>query len=220
MAWVHQRGLSVEDDLSYLREFEHITLARILLARGRIERSAQSLDEAARLLDRLLAAAEIGERTGTVIEILVLQALAHRAHGDVAAALVPLQRAVKLAEPEAYVRVFADEGPPMAGLLVSLARQGDARAYVDRLLAAVDITEHDRPAKQPMIEALSQRELQVLRLLGTDLAGPEIASELIVSLNTMRTHTKNIYTKLGVNNRRAAVRQGEDLQLLSRRPHR
>jgi LuxR family maltose regulon positive regulatory protein len=98
----------------------------------------------------------------------------------------------------------------MASLLRAAAKQGIARNYVRRLLAAVT---KDAPASQGLIEPLSERELDVLRLLGTDLDGPEIARELIVSLNTVRTHTKNIYAKLGVNNRRAAVRRARELDL-------
>ena len=218
IAWARQRGLAVADDLRYLQEFEHVTLARILLARSRIERSEHARHEATGLLDRLLAAAEAGGRTGSVIEILVLRALAHDASGDAAAALDPLQRAVTLAQPEAYVRVFADEGPAMAALLRSLGREGDT-SYVDRLIAAADPTGQQRPRPQPLIDPLSERELQVLRLLGTDLNGPAIARELTVSLNTMRSHTKSIYAKLGVNSRRAAVRRGESLALLARGAH-
>ena len=107
-----EQGLSVDDDLSYLREFEHITLARVLMARYQDERAERSVHEAIRLLDRLLRAAEEGERAGSVIEILALRALAHQRHGDIPAALSCLERAVTLAEPEGYVRVFADEGPP------------------------------------------------------------------------------------------------------------
>ena len=118
-----------------------------------------------------------------------------------------------LAEPEGYVRVFIDEGPPMASLLKAAAKQGIARNYVRRLLAAVSETEHDRPIEQALIEPLSERELDVLRLLGTELDGPAIARELMVSLNTMRTHTKNIYAKLAVTNRRAAVRRAAELGL-------
>jgi LuxR family maltose regulon positive regulatory protein len=217
LAWVRERGLSVQDDLSYLREFEHVTLARVLLALHRTERSEPSLQEAVQLLDRLLAEAATAGRTGTVIEILVLQALGHQALGDMLAALASLQRAVSLAEPELYVRIFVDEGAPMGSLLRALASQGSAGSYARRILAISSTTDHDRPVKQPLVEPLSERELDVLRLLGTDLNGPEIARELVVSLNTMRTHQKNIYAKLGVKNRRAAVRQGDELKLLSRR---
>ena len=213
LGWARERGLSVADDLSYLREFEHITLARVLLARYTAERAERSSQEATRLLERLLRAAEEGQRTGSVIEILVLQALAHQARDDIPAALASLRRAVTLAEPEGYVRIFADEGPPMASLLRAAAKQGITPSYVRRLLAAINKTEDSTPASQGLIEPLSERELDVLRLLGTDLGGPDIARELVVSLNTVRTHTKNIYAKLGVNNRRAAVRRAKELDL-------
>jgi LuxR family maltose regulon positive regulatory protein len=210
LGWARQQGLSVDDDLSYLREFEHITLARMLLA----QRAEASVHEAARLLERLLLAAEEGERTGRVIEILVLQALTRQRLRNIPAALSCLERAVTLAEPEGYVRVFVDEGPPMASLLKALAKQGTAGNYVRRLLAALAETEHDSPVKQALIEPLSERELDVLRLLGSELDGPAIARELSVSLNTMRTHTKNIYAKLAVTSRRAAVRRAAELGLL------
>jgi len=213
LGWARERDLSVADDLSYLREFEHITLARLLLARYAAEGAERPLQEATRLLERLLRAAEEGQRTGSVIEILVLQALAGQARGDIPAALASLRRALTLAEPEGYVRIFADEGPPMASLLRAAAKQGIAPGYVRRLLAAVSKTEDSTPVTQGLIEPLSERELEVLRLLGTDLGGPEIARELVVSLNTVRTHTKNIYAKLGVNNRRAAVRRARELDL-------
>ena len=121
-----------------------------------------------------------------------------------------------LAEPEGYVRVFADEGPPMTSLLRATAKQGTRRDYVRRLLAAASGIEHAGPTEQALIEPLSERELDVLRLLGSELDGPAIARELMVSLNTMRTHTKNIYAKLAVTNRRAAVRRAAELSLLSR----
>ncbi len=216
LGWARERGLSVEDDLSYLHEFEHITLARLLLAQYATQRAERSLHDATRLLERLRRAAEAGKRSGSVIEILVLQALAQQVRGDIPAALASLQRALTLAEPEGYVRIFVAEGPPMASLLRAVAKQGVAPSYVRRLLAAVNKTEDSTPVKQGLIEPLSERELDVLRLLGTDLAGPDIARELIVSLNTVRTHTRNIYAKLGVNNRRAAVRRATELDLLSR----
>jgi ATP/maltotriose-dependent transcriptional regulator MalT len=132
-----------------------------------------------------------------------------------AAALVPLEPALTLAEPEAYVRVFVDEGSRMAALLQAAAKRGIAPGYVQRLLTHFGTSVAESRATQNLIEPLSERELEVLHLLATDLDGPEIASRLVVSLNTMRTHTKSIYTKLGVNNRRAAVRRADELELLS-----
>ena len=214
--WARERGLSTDDDPSYLREFEHLTLARVLLARSASDRARRSDDEAMGLLARLLRAAEMGERLGSVVEILALQALAHRARGDLPAALVPLERALTLAEPEGYVRLFVDEGPPMAALLEAAAKRGIAPGYIGRLLSTFGKPTEATPVKQDLIEPLSERELAVLRLLATDLDGPAIARELLVSPNTMRTHTKNIYGKLGVNSRRAAVSRAEELHLLSR----
>jgi LuxR family transcriptional regulator, maltose regulon positive regulatory protein len=219
LAWARGQGLSATDDLSYLREFEHITLARVLLAQSRAQRSEAPISDAARLLQRLLQAAEAGERTGSVIEILVLQALTDHARGDVPDAVAALERALTLAEPEGYVRVFVGEGPPMASLLRRVAKQRTGWDYVRRLLnprSHAGATPPAGPARQRLVEPLSERELEVLRLLGSDLDGPDIARELTVSLNTLRTHTRNIYAKLGVNSRRAAVRQAAELNLLSR----
>ena len=227
LGWAREQGLSAEDTLSYLREFEHITLARILLARYKSERTDGSIREAIGLLERLLQAADEGGRMGSAIEILVLQALAHHVLGDIPTALLPLQHALALAEPEGYVRMFVDEGPPMADLLEEAAKHGIAPNYVRQLLTAFDKTADRTPVKPVLlaqrasaiapqaspIETLSERERDVLRLLATDLTGPEIARQLVVSLNTIRTHTKNIYNKLEVNNRRAAVRRAEELDL-------
>jgi LuxR family maltose regulon positive regulatory protein len=221
LGWAREHGLAVDDDLSYLREFEHITLARLFLARHVDERAERSVHEATRLLQRLVLAAEEGGRTGRVIEIVILQALAHQAQGDMPAALACLGRAVTLAEPEGYVRIFADEGPPIVPLLRAVAKQGTGQQhYARRLLAAVGRTEPGSPTTPALIDPLSERELDVLRLLGTDLDGPAIARELMVSLNTMRTHTKSIYAKLAVTSRRAAVRRAAELDLLPQNPSR
>jgi LuxR family maltose regulon positive regulatory protein len=212
--WMQQRGPSEDDDVRYVREYEDITVARVLLAQGSAERAGPPLREAGALLRRLLHAAEEGGRTGSVIEILILQALTARALGDVPAAFGPLERALSLAEPEGYVRTFVDEGPPMAALLRALATGGPATAYAGRLLAAFAAPPDAIPLQRGVVEPLSVRELEVLRLLGTDLDGPAIARRLFLSLNTVRTHTRNIYAKLGVNSRRAAVRRAAELHLL------
>ena len=183
LEWTREQGLSVADDLSYLREFEHITLARVLLAR-------HAIPDALGLLERLLRAADEGARTGSVIEILVLQALGYQLQEDIAAALVPLERALTLAEPEGYVRIFVDEGPAMAALLKAAAKRRTAPEYARRLLAAFGKPENRTPVAQLLMEPLSERELDVLRLLGTDLDGPDIARQLVVSLSTLRTHTQ------------------------------
>jgi LuxR family maltose regulon positive regulatory protein len=223
LGWARERGLSAADDLSYLREFEHITLVRILLARYGSDRTDSAIQEAIGLLERLLKAAQEGGRMGSAIEILVLQALAHQAQDDIPTALVPLQQALMLAEPEGYIRMFLDEGSPMAGLLREAAAHGIIPGYTGKLLAAFEAKGQRNagesplltiPASQPLIEPLSQRELELLRLLETDLSGPEIANQLMIALSTVRTHTKSIYSKLNVKNRRAAVQRAAELGLI------
>jgi LuxR family transcriptional regulator, maltose regulon positive regulatory protein len=219
--WAHEQSLSADDDLSYLREFEHLTLARVLIARYRNDRDEGAIGSALRLLDRLLRAAEEGGRTGSVIEVLMLQALAYHAQGDIAAAIAALERALMLAEPEGYMQLFVAEGEEMR-VLIEKRKRGESQkliGYAAKLLAAFP-----RPAalsqsavrnqQSTLIEPLSERELEVLKLLGTELSGPEIADRLSVSLNTLRTHTKNIYSKLGVSNRRSAIRRAEEIGLL------
>jgi LuxR family maltose regulon positive regulatory protein len=222
-AWVREQGLSVEDDLGYLREFDHITLSRVLLAHYKSERAERIILEAIGLLERLLQAAEKGERWGSVSEILVVQALAHHVQGDLPAALVLLQQALTLAEPEGYVRIFVDEGLPMVQLLREAAARRIMPAYTAKLLAAFGVEQPagasvspppTSSASQPLIEPLSERELEVLRLFKTELSGPEIADKLVIALSTVRTHTKGIYSKLNVNSRRAAVMRAEELNLI------
>ena len=178
LGWAREQGLSAEDELSYLHEFEHITLVRILLARYGSDRTDSAIHEAIGLLERLLAAAQEGGRMGSVIEILILEALAHQAQGDIFAALVPLQQALALAEPEGYIRMFLDEGPLMAGLLRKAATRGIMPGYTGKLLAAFEAQRQgstnaspipESPTSQSLIEPLSQRELEVLRLFKTEL---------------------------------------------------
>ncbi|MEA2686011.1 MAG: hypothetical protein QOE93_1206 [Actinomycetota bacterium] len=204
LRWARGRRLTVEDELSYLLEFEHVTLARALLAEP-------AAGQATRFLERLIEAAELGGRTGSVIEILVLQALAHHADGAVPAAKTAIDRALTLAEPEGYVRVFLDEGRRLTALLRDVPLRGVAQDHAKRLLASDRGTAGRTSTRPGLVDPLSERELDVLRLLRTDLSGPEIARELLVSLNTMRTHTKSIYSKLGVNTRRGAVRRADEL---------
>jgi len=231
-AWARDRHVRPDDDLTYLREYEHVTLARLLLARHRATRSAADLRAATALLDRLLAAAEAGDRLGTVLEVEVLLASARRAAGERPAALRALEHAVDLAEPEDWRRFLLDAAPALADLVSELAVRRPTSGYVHLLSGRAEAGAADgsgasvgpagrapAPASTGagrLLDPLSDRERDVLRLLGSDLDGPAIARELIVSLNTVRTHTKHIYTKLGVNNRHAAISRAHQLGLLSR----
>jgi ATP/maltotriose-dependent transcriptional regulator MalT len=232
LGWARERGLSVSDNLSYLREFEHITLARVLLARSKSDRAERSMHEAMGLLERLLQAAGEGERTGSVIEILMLQALAHQVQGNIPAALVPLERALTLAEPEGYVRIFVDAGPPMAVLLVKLHEGSRKRprtastnvplAYIERLRALLRgerVQEGTSPAAptpaQPLLDPLTERELEVLRLIAAGLSNREIATRLVLALSTVKSYVNTIYSKLQVESRTQAVARARALHLLS-----
>ncbi|HWM15766.1 MAG TPA: LuxR C-terminal-related transcriptional regulator [Microbacterium sp.] len=210
MEWVRRSGVGVDDELSYLREFEHVTLVRVLLADPG---GTAQLADAGQLLERLLNAAEQGARGGSVIELQVLSSLAMQRAGRTEDSLDALRRAVALAEPEGYVRVFADEGEPIARLLAALAKRVGATGYLSGLHSAAVGAGRSSSATQGLIDPLSNRELDVMRLLMSELTGPEISRRLFVSLNTLRTHTKNIYAKLGVTSRREAVRRAIELGL-------
>jgi LuxR family transcriptional regulator, maltose regulon positive regulatory protein len=198
--WAREHGVTAEDDLSYLAECNHLTLARLLIAELR-------LGDAVALLDRLRTAADGTGRDGSVVEIRMLRALAHRAGGDLEEAVAELVRALETAVPAGYARLFLDEGAPMEALL-GAAEHTPAADLVRALRGTAAPAAPAVPS-----DGLSRRELEVLRLLATDLTGPEIARQLFVSVNTLRTHTKHIFTKLDVSTRAAAVRRAAELGL-------
>jgi LuxR family maltose regulon positive regulatory protein len=217
--WAQTIGLDSDSEISYLQESDFILLARILIA-------SKSWNDADRLIDRLMITIETGERYWRLIELLVLRALLLESQGKEQEALDDIQRALELAKPNGYFRIFLDEGAPMVALLQRALSHEIAPEYVHSLLTTFrdEIKDEQRmpkettasPVKTPssLVEALSDRELEVLRLLRSELSGPEIARELTIALSTVRTHTQSIYSKLGVSNRRAAVRKAEDLHLI------
>jgi LuxR family maltose regulon positive regulatory protein len=219
LGWANERGLSVESDLSYLREFEHVTLARMLLAQYLQDRTAVAIRQATALLERLRNAAEAGNRTGSVIEILVVQALAFAAQGNTSRALVPLERALSLAEPEGYVRLFTGEGEAMRDLLRHAAARAVGTAYTRRLLSAFDTSAPPtsapvQAAAAALAEPLTKREIEVLRLIAAGLRNEEIAGQLFISLSTVKRHIANTYGKLGVSHRTQAIARANELDLL------
>jgi LuxR family maltose regulon positive regulatory protein len=216
--WVRDRSLSANDDLSYLREFEHITLARVLIARHKASGDERDVSDAVQLLDRLTTAAERGGRTGSVIEILMLQSLAQQALGNVRRGLDALARALELAEPEGYFRVFVDEGTRMRDLLRHATARGIAGEYTRRALAAFD--EPKPPAIQTSrsaagsIQSLTTRELEILRLIAAGMRNQEIADLLSISSATVKRHIANAYGKLGASHRTEALVRAKEMKLL------
>jgi LuxR family maltose regulon positive regulatory protein len=211
-SWAKESGLSIDDEISFQHEFMYRTLARLLIAQNQ-------LDEALELLARLLKMIEAVGAMGIVIQILILQALALQTRGESEQAMAALKRALTLAEPEGYVRVFIDEGAPIGELLLKAATQGIAVDYIGKLLAAlesetVDAQSTTPPAPSALVDPLSERELEVLRLLTTHLSSTEIAQELFISVNTVRSHIKSIYGKLNVHSRKDAIQRAQELELL------
>jgi len=218
--WARDRGVSATDDLSYLREFDHLTLARLLLAQHRAHQDAGAAQQATRMLGELRDDAEASRRDGSLLEIRMLQALAHDTQGQRTQALECLARAwAQAPEPDAYRRLFLDEGAAMITLLHHAQQVGVDNQHVRRLLTPTAASNAGTTAAAPssvppLVDSLSEREIQVLRLLASELSGPQIARDLFVSRNTLSSHTKHIFTKLGVTSRRAAVLRARERGLI------
>jgi len=198
-----------------LLKYEYPIVARLLIALDRPQ-------EALSVLEPLLPIADRRRRTGIKIETHVLQALAFQAQGDIDRAMAALERALSLAEPQGYARIFLDEGAPMARLLYEAAARGIAPEYAGKLLAAFGVSECGGiretplyPHTQLLIEPLSERELEVLQLIAEGLSNREIAQRLVLSLNTVKGHTRKIYEKLGVHSRTQATAKANTLGILS-----
>jgi LuxR family transcriptional regulator, maltose regulon positive regulatory protein len=222
-AWAARAKLSVDDDLSYLREFEHLTFARMLIARHAGAGGEQSAHDALRLLERLCTAARTGGRTGSVIEILVLQGLAQQALGQMRGALDLLGEALALSESEGFLRVFMDHGNPMRDLLRHAIARGLAGGYTRTVLAGSDAPAPKQPAAPAgrvtagalaSGQTLTTRELEILRLIAAGLRNQEIAGHLSISAATVKRHIANAYGKLGAGHRTEALARANELKLL------
>lgn len=204
--WAQQSELSLEDTPPYDQLNEYLTLVRIRIVQGR----AQIVLPA---LQRLLHAASADGRRHDVLEVLVLTALAYQSTGMVERALTFLERALVLAQPHGYVRLFIDEGAPMAALLGRAAGQSTMPAEIQRLLSAFGAA--PLPANPaPPTEALSSREHEVLALIAAGASNLEIAQRLGLSLHTVKKHVSNLYGKLGVSSRTQAIATGHQFALL------
>jgi len=207
------------------QEFSYLTLARLYIALGKAE-------EIFDLLEKMRRKAESEERIGSVIEILALQSIALKNQGKIDQAVTVLEKALSLAEPEGYVRIFVDEGEHMKELLCIAASRGIAPVYIGKLLGSFPSSVHDledqplettaeavttvpyatHPSK--LVDNLSARELEILRLMATGATSKEIAEELIVSTATVKKHIIHIYRKLDVHKQTMAVSKAQELGLL------
>jgi ATP/maltotriose-dependent transcriptional regulator MalT len=222
LRWVQQCGLSIDQELNHVREREYLTLVRVLITQRR-------LDEAVKWLANLLQLAEAQGRTGSVIEILMLQAEALHASGEVNQAIERLSRALSLAEPEGYIRLFVDEGAPMAQLLTQMRTQrpGDqsgSKHYREQLLALLGSAQDEAasnpsaaipvPRTHSLSEPLSERELEVLRLIVAGCSNREIADRLVIAVSTVKWYVNTIYGKLQVESRTKAIARARELNIV------
>jgi LuxR family maltose regulon positive regulatory protein len=212
--WAEERHLSADRESKRLMSVDYLAFLRILIAQGR-------LDEAQILLDPIIEMTEQRGHTTRLIEILILKALASEASGETSEAMEAIEQALTVAEPGGFIRIFVDEGPPMAKLLYEAISRRISPRYAGRLLAAFpdtkpeQITSPKRPALEfELIEPLSEREIEVLHLISEGMTNKEIASKLFLSLNTIKVHTRNINSKLGTHNRTESVARARLLGLL------
>jgi LuxR family maltose regulon positive regulatory protein len=219
--WAHEHQLGADALSDYLHEVEHLTLVRLLIA-------TNDWVAATGLLERLLEVARAGGRTGRVIEALALQALAYQAQGDIDQAVMALRQVLLLTEPEDYRRLFLDEGTPMEQLLFSLRSQlsggsnqepGFGQVYLEKLLSAfkAELKGQRTPTKAlipTLVEPLSERELEILRLMAGGMSNQDIAQKVVVTVGTVKWHLNNIYGKLDVRSRTQAIARARELELL------
>jgi LuxR family maltose regulon positive regulatory protein len=215
LQWVQERGLNIDDKLDGLNEVEYIALAHILITQNK-------LDEADRLLQRLIENAKAGDRLYMMIEMRLMRVMIFYAKQDTAAALAELKLALSLAEPGGFIMILVSKGKPVAELLEEIvavkkrdhdpAIAGFSLSFAKKLLSAFKAA--TPPKIEGLMDPISERELEVLRLIAAGLSNREIADKLFISLNTVKTHTKNINSKLNVNSRTKAITRAKELGLL------
>jgi len=224
--WAEASGLHADDlDLPFPREAEYLTFARVQIALQRDDAASQLLPATVRLLDRLLVRAEANGRMDSVIEILMVRALALDARGELMEALSALERALNLAEPEGYVRTFVDAGAPLAALLRTelrgLRTESLLRGYIEQLLNAFDQSRASgpqssvlSPQSSALVEPLTEREREVLQLIAAGKSNAQIAQALVVAVSTVKAHVNHLFGKLAVSSRTQAIARAHDLYLL------
>jgi LuxR family maltose regulon positive regulatory protein len=200
--------MSADDAFDYSQRNLYTTLARVLVAEGKYEKALG-------LLARLQEADRARGRINHLIRLLVLQALAQQAQGDLDRALAALGEALSLAEPERYVWAFVREGQPMATLLREAAARRVATGYVNNLLATFrQKAAPPLPRSSALVEPLSDREREVLHLIADGLSNQDIADKLVIAVSTVKSHVNHILGKLDAKSRTQAVARARELDLL------
>jgi LuxR family maltose regulon positive regulatory protein len=215
--WIRKKGFDSWDELESASEEDQVLAALILIKRmtSQIPSGVSEIDEILSLLNNTLEAELAAGRMWAVIKIFMLQALALQAKGEIDEAVVTLEQALSLAEPEMFIRTFVDEGEIMESLLRETLSRGIAPSYTAKLLAVFKETAEISTTKsQPLIDPLSEREIEVLRLIAAGLSNQQIAQQLVIAVSTVKSHINHIYSKLSVNSRTQAVARAQALGLL------
>ncbi len=219
--WMKEHGLKMEDGLEYIREFEHVTLARVFISEYGHSKKDELLFEAGQLTERLLLEAQIGNRPGSVIEIRLLQAMVHKAKDEMELAEKCLEEALILAEPEGYVQIFADEGLQMRQLLtasvINEIMPGDMSKVHSAMEGKRGVIEAGGALSTPavdLMEPLSEREFEILQLIAKGLTNHEICERLFLALSTVKGYNQNLYGKLQVKSRTEAIARAREWKLI------
>jgi LuxR family maltose regulon positive regulatory protein len=226
LRWVQKNRLKFDDVFDFSRESEYRVFARVLIAQAQDEPDKDYVNQAIKLLDRLYELEANAGGNYALIEVLVLKAVSNMLLGESINAMSDFEKALRLGEPEHFVRTFIDEGTVIAELLVKSRSTGISSKFAARLFDALEGEKtQDQLSRElsksiydysaiDLVEPLSERELQVLRLMDSELASPEIADELVIAVSTVRSHIKNIYSKLGVHSRYEAVEKARAMDII------
>jgi len=214
---LRQSGVSIQDEVTHQTDSIHLAYLRLMRHRGDKDRQSDELRQASELARRIIASAQAGQRIETTLQALILGALVQASSGDTTGSLELLDQALGLAEPEGYIRIFLDEGAPMTALLRRAQERGIHSDYLTELLALFPSPAGENnlpPRSAALIEPLTERELEILRLIHEGCSNQEIAGRLVITLHTVKKHNSNIYAKLAVNSRTQAVARARQLRLL------
>jgi LuxR family maltose regulon positive regulatory protein len=218
MEWIKKQHLTIEGELSYLREFEHITWIRVMIAEFRNFNNIQALGDAKRLIKRLLQEIIKGKRISKVIELYILQALVDDLCGELDLAIASLKNALKLGEAEEYIQMFIDEGLQLYQILSQIVAKETNSIYLLRLYEmfkeSILLDKAEVNTSQQGIEKLTKREKEILLLIDEGLSNQEISERLFLALSTVKNYNRSLFGKLEVKSRTSAINKSRELGLI------